>query len=95
MIARLARVSDRWQLYRDTTTGWVAGVCAGIGLRLGIRPLWIRLAFTALAFVAILILSHVARWHIAHRASRKALGAAPAPTSNCWFLSPAEAGRRP
>ena len=49
MIARLARVSDRWQLYRDTTTGWVAGVCAGIGLRLGIRPLWIRLGFTALA----------------------------------------------
>jgi MFS transporter, FSR family, fosmidomycin resistance protein len=40
------------------------------------------LAFTALAFVAILILSHVARWHIAHRASRKALGSATAPTSD-------------
>jgi len=40
------------------------------------------LAFTALAFVAILILSHVARWHIAHRASRLALASASAPTSD-------------
>src|SRR6202034_4203943 len=39
------------------------------------------LAFTALAFVAILILSNVARWHIAHRASRLALASATAPTS--------------
>jgi FSR family fosmidomycin resistance protein-like MFS transporter len=40
------------------------------------------LAFTALAFVAIFILSHVARWHIAHRASRWALESATAPTSD-------------
>jgi FSR family fosmidomycin resistance protein-like MFS transporter len=39
------------------------------------------LAFTALAFVAIFILSHVARWHIAHRA-RRALESATAPTSD-------------
>jgi FSR family fosmidomycin resistance protein-like MFS transporter len=32
------------------------------------------LAFTALAFVAVIILSRVAHWHVAHRAARKAAG---------------------
>ena len=32
------------------------------------------LAFTALAFVAVIILSRVAQWHVAHRAARKAAG---------------------
>jgi FSR family fosmidomycin resistance protein-like MFS transporter len=36
------------------------------------------LAFTALAFIAILILSRVARWQVAHRAARKAAPAAAA-----------------
>jgi FSR family fosmidomycin resistance protein-like MFS transporter len=39
------------------------------------------LAFTALAFIAILLLTHIARWHQAHRARRKAAAAkAPAAT---------------
>ena len=33
------------------------------------------LAFTALAFIAILLLTHIARWHAAHRAQRKAAAA--------------------
>ena len=36
------------------------------------------LAFTALAFVAVIILSRVARWHVAHRAARKAAGSVSA-----------------
>jgi FSR family fosmidomycin resistance protein-like MFS transporter len=41
------------------------------------------LAFTVLAFIAIVLLTHIARWHAAHRAQRKAAGAAarPAPAS--------------
>ena len=35
------------------------------------------LAFTALAFIAILLLARVAAWHVAHRAQRKAVAAAP------------------
>jgi len=38
------------------------------------------LAFTALAFVAVLILSRVALWHVAHRAARKAAGSVSAAT---------------
>ncbi len=34
------------------------------------------LAFTVLAFAAIVILTHIARWHVAHRAKRKATAAA-------------------
>jgi FSR family fosmidomycin resistance protein-like MFS transporter len=42
------------------------------------------LAFTVLAFIAIVLLTHIARWHAAHRAQRKAAGATarPAPTSS-------------
>ena len=42
------------------------------------------LAFTVLAFIAILLLTHIARWHAAHRAQRKAAGATarPAPASS-------------
>jgi FSR family fosmidomycin resistance protein-like MFS transporter len=41
------------------------------------------LAFTVLAFIAIVLLTHIARWHAAHRAQRKAAGATarPAPAS--------------
>jgi FSR family fosmidomycin resistance protein-like MFS transporter len=38
------------------------------------------LAFTALAFIAILLLTHIARWHAAHRAQRK-VAAARAPVA--------------
>jgi FSR family fosmidomycin resistance protein-like MFS transporter len=34
------------------------------------------LAFTVLAFIAIVLLTHIARWHANHRAQRKAAGAA-------------------
>ena len=37
------------------------------------------LAFTVLAFAAVLILTHIARWQAAHRAARKAAGARRAP----------------
>jgi len=42
------------------------------------------LAFTVLAFIAIVLLTHIARWHAAHRAQRKAAGATarPAPASS-------------
>jgi FSR family fosmidomycin resistance protein-like MFS transporter len=42
------------------------------------------LAFTVLAFIAIVLLTHIARWHAAHRAQRKAAGATArqAPTSS-------------
>jgi FSR family fosmidomycin resistance protein-like MFS transporter len=36
------------------------------------------LAFTAVAFVAVIILSRVAHWHVAHRAARKAAGSVSA-----------------
>jgi FSR family fosmidomycin resistance protein-like MFS transporter len=41
------------------------------------------LAFTVLAFIAIVLLTRIARWHAAHRAQRKAAGAAarPAPAA--------------
>jgi FSR family fosmidomycin resistance protein-like MFS transporter len=41
------------------------------------------LAFTVLAFIAIVLLTHIARWHANHRAQRKAAGATarPAPAS--------------
>ncbi len=43
--------SGRWGFYRDTRRGWIAGVCAGIGERVGIKPLWVRLAFIGLCFI--------------------------------------------
>jgi FSR family fosmidomycin resistance protein-like MFS transporter len=41
------------------------------------------LAFTVLALIAIVLLTHIARWHVAHRAQRKTAGATarPAPAS--------------
>ena len=38
------------------------------------------LAFTVLAFIAIVLLTHIARWHAAHRAQRKAAGATARPS---------------
>jgi phage shock protein C len=54
MNARLVndgRLSARFGLYRNTRCGWIAGVCCGIADRLGVKPLWVRLAFIALAAV--------------------------------------------
>jgi phage shock protein C len=36
-------------LMRDSGRGLIAGVCAGIGERLGVSPNWVRLAFILLA----------------------------------------------
>lgn len=44
-------VSDRLGVYRDTQNGWIAGVCAGIAARIGVKPLWIRGLFVLLAAV--------------------------------------------
>jgi phage shock protein C len=38
-------------LMRDTGRGIIAGVCAGIAERLGVKPAWVRLAFILLALL--------------------------------------------
>jgi phage shock protein C len=43
--------SGRWGFYRDTRRGWIAGVCAGIAERAGIKPFWVRLAFVGLCCI--------------------------------------------
>lgn len=43
MNARWDRISERTGIYRNTEAGWVAGVCAGIADRLGIKPFWVRI----------------------------------------------------
>jgi phage shock protein C len=53
-------LSARLGIYRNTSEGWIAGVCAGIGERLHIHPIAIRLAFLLLGtvhhgFVAVLL----------------------------------------
>ncbi len=45
MNAGSANPSQRLGIYRNTRNGWIAGVCAGIGDRLGIKPIWVRIAF--------------------------------------------------
>ncbi len=45
MAGRLGDISVRYNLYRNTSRGKIAGVCAGLGDRLGIKPNWIRLGF--------------------------------------------------
>jgi len=42
------RLSERLNVYRNTQCGWIAGVCAGIGDRLGIKAIWVRIAFLAI-----------------------------------------------
>ncbi len=37
-------ITNRLGLYKDTKCGWIAGVCAGIGERAGIKLFWVRLA---------------------------------------------------
>jgi phage shock protein C len=50
-MGRLASFSERRGLYRNTSRGWVAGVCAGIGDFIGVKPIWVRAAFIALMCV--------------------------------------------
>jgi len=45
-------LTERLGLYRDTQNGWIAGVCAGIGERIGFKPLWIRIGFVLLALAS-------------------------------------------
>ncbi len=50
-MGRQASFSDRRGIYRNTLRGWIAGVCAGIGDFAGVKPVWVRIAFIALACV--------------------------------------------
>jgi phage shock protein C len=43
---------NRCGLYRDPTKGWIAGVAAGLGERLGVSTGVIRLVFVLFALVA-------------------------------------------
>jgi phage shock protein C len=45
MGGRLDDVSVRWNVYRNASRGKIAGVCAGLADRTGIKANWIRLAF--------------------------------------------------
>jgi phage shock protein C len=59
-MGRWASFSEQRGIYRNTRRGWIAGVCAGIGDFIGVKPFWIRIAFLALMcvthFVAAIIL---------------------------------------
>ena len=35
-------------VYRSTSNKWIFGVCAGIGRRFGIDPMWVRIGTLAL-----------------------------------------------
>jgi len=45
MGGRLDDVSVRWNVYRNASRGKIAGVCAGLADRTGIKANWIRLGF--------------------------------------------------
>jgi phage shock protein C len=45
MAGRLDDVSVRWNVYRNPSRGKIAGVCAGLSDRTGIKANWIRLGF--------------------------------------------------
>jgi phage shock protein C len=51
-MGRWASFSERRGIYRNTKRGWIAGVCAGLGDFIGVKPFWIRLAFLALTCVS-------------------------------------------
>ena len=38
-------------IYRSRNNKWIRGVCGGIGEKLAINPLWIRLGFVAAALI--------------------------------------------
>jgi len=49
---------------RDTRNGWVAGVLAGLGDRVGVDPLVLRIAFViaAIATGGLLLLAYLVAW---------------------------------
>jgi len=51
MRGRLDNVSLRWNIYRNTTRGKIAGVCAGLSDRTGFKVWWIRAGFIVAAVV--------------------------------------------
>jgi len=38
-------ITTRLGLYKDTKCGWIAGVCAGLAERIGVKAFWVRLVF--------------------------------------------------
>jgi phage shock protein C len=48
---RLDDVSVRWNVYRNSSRGKIAGVCAGLSDKLGVKAWWIRAAFIVFAVV--------------------------------------------
>jgi phage shock protein C len=51
MRGRLDDVSVRWNVYRNSSRGMIAGVCAGLSDKLGVKTGWIRAAFVVFAVV--------------------------------------------
>jgi phage shock protein C len=51
MGGRLDDVSVRWNVYRNSSRGMIAGVCAGLSDKLGLKTWWIRAAFVVFAVV--------------------------------------------
>jgi len=48
-MGRWASFSEQRGIYRNTKRGWIAGVCAGLGDFIGVKPIWVRAAFIALS----------------------------------------------
>lgn len=48
-MGRINRFFHRLGIYRDTKSGWITGVCAGIANRLTVKPIWVRAAFAVIA----------------------------------------------
>jgi len=42
------------RFYRSEENKWIAGVCGGLAEKWSFKPLWVRLAFIALTFMAVL-----------------------------------------
>jgi phage shock protein C len=48
---RFNRFFRRLGLYRNVEQGWITGLCAGIGDRLGVKPIWVRILAIVIAAV--------------------------------------------
>jgi len=51
MAGKWADISMRTGFYRNTTQGKIAGVCAGIADRVGVKRFWVRAGFVVFAVV--------------------------------------------
>ena len=91
MAGRLGDVSVRYNLYRNTSRGKIAGVCAGLGDRLGIRPNWIRLGFI-LAAVSVF---HAIPAVLIYLALAIVMRPAAAPIGYVVMEEPRRSGREP